>query len=446
MSDKKLYHLWHPFTNMRPPFRPVIVFTEGHGIWLKDANGNEYINGASSLMNVSCGLGRKEIVDAISQQAAKLAYMSMERGVAHDVAIELADKLVEITCSGLDKVFLTTTGAEATETVIKIIRQYSKLMGNKERYGIITLERGYHGVSMGTLSATGMPELHAPFEPLLSGFFSISPPYCYRCNFDKTYPSCEIECAGELERAIQHIGVEKVGAFLIEPVMCVGGVIIPPDGYFHKIEEICKEYGIFLILDEIITGFGRLGSMFGADHFNISPDMMILSKGMNSGYLPISATVLSEQIYDSFWKEIASTDEMTFGHGSTMAGNPICCASALATIKIIEEENLVQNSKTVGEYLLERLRTLNRYSFVGEIRGLGQLMAIELVEDKSTRRPLPKENVFTIVARLFKSGLCLHYNRSIIILGPPLICTHKDADNIYNIIEKVFDRYQKMIS
>ncbi|MHA2281717.1 MAG: aminotransferase family protein [Promethearchaeota archaeon] len=446
MTVKNTYPLWHPFTNMRPPFHPPIRFVEGYGIWLVDSNGNRYINAVSSLMNVNLGLNRKEIVDAITHQASKLAYMTIERGLVHDPAIELSRKLHEITPLGLDRVFLTTTGAEATETVLKIVRQFAKLTGRQEKYRFISLEKGYHGASLAALSITGMPELRAPFEPLLTGCSFIPAPYCYRCEFGKTYPACELECAKALERAIQSIAEGFVGGFIIEPVMGVGGVIIPPEGYLRTIEGICKKYEVFLIFDEIITGFGRLGSMFGADYFQITPDMMILSKGINSGYLPISATILNEKIYQTFWREVESSDEMTFSHGSTMTGNPICCASALATIKIIEEEDLVQNAKVVGQYLLEHLMTLSRYSFVGEIRGLGLLLALELVEDKNTRVGLSNENTFGIVARLYQSGLCVHQHGNVIILGPPLICTKEDADNIFKIIVKTFDRWEKILN
>ena len=449
-GDRRSYHLWHPFTNMNTFFGESTVFVEGSGVRIKDEKGNEYINAMSSLWNVHCGLGRQEIIDAVSAQLSKLAFMSITRA-ANQPAIELADKLAEMAPDNLSKVFFATTGSAAIETAIKMIRQYSKLRGAEHKYRFISLEHSYHGVSMGALSASGVKDMQEPFEPLLPGFLHIPPPYCYRCAFDETYPDCELQCAGELEKTIQNEGPDRIGAFILEPVMAFAGGIIPPDEYFPRVREICNTYDVKLIFDEISTGFGRLGTMFAADHWSVSPDIMALSKGINSGYLPLGATLCTEEIYGAFLDESSKDARWSwagrgiFAHGSTTDGHPACCASALANIGIIEREHLPENAASVGAHLLSLLREFERYSFVGEVRGLGLLISLELVEDKQTRVPLSSDALFLISTRLLKSGLLAYSMGNCITLFPPLIFTKEDADETCRILSKTFAKIERMM-
>jgi adenosylmethionine-8-amino-7-oxononanoate aminotransferase len=429
-------------------FNRSVVFVEGSGVKIKDEAGNEYINGMSCLWNVHCGLGRQEIIDAITGQLNKLAFCSISR-VGNLPAIDLAEKLAAISPGNLNKVFLTNTGSEAVEAAIKMIRHYSKIK-TTGKYKIISLNRSYHGVSFGALAASGIQEMKEPYEPLLPGFLNIPAPYCYRCAYGMKYPDCDIYCATFLEKTIREEGENTIGAFIIEPVMAFAGGIIPPDEYFHKIRNICDKYDIFLIFDEITTGFGRLGKMFAAEYWKISPDIITLSKGINSGYLPLGATLVTDDIYDAFTKESKDTWDWAnmgiFAHGSTTDGHPVCCAAALANIEVIEKENLVDNSRTVGSYLLDKLKGLLKYPFVGEVRGLGLLNAIEFVRDKNTKEPLAPEQLFIISTRLFKSGLFAYSMGNTITLFPPLIFTTDDVDQTYEIFEKVLSKVQRMLS
>ena len=449
--DRNSYHLWHPFTNMKTFFDESIVFVEGKGARIKDIDGNEYINGMSSLWNVHCGLGRQEIIDAISGQLSKLAFCSITRA-ANLPAIELADKLAEITPEKLNRVFLTSTGSAAIEASVMMIRQYAKLKGTPEKYQVISLEDGYHGVSAAAMSASGVKSMQRLFEPLLPGFHHIPPPYCYRCRYSKTYPDCGLRCAAELERTILRLGPENIGAFLLEPVMAFAGGIIPPDGYLTKIREICDTYDVKLIFDEITTGFGRLGAMFAADYWDVRPDIMALSKGINSGYLPLGAVMCTDEIYEAFLAERPGSgtwswaDSGIFSHGSTSDGHPVCCASALANIDIIQKEKLPENAKEIGGYLLSRMKEFLKFSFVGEVRGLGLLIAVELVEDKADRTPLSSDSVFMISTRLLKSGLFAYCMGNCITLFPPLIFTREDADETYTIFSKTFQKVERMMS
>jgi len=444
---QETYHLWHPFTNMQTFFNQSVVFVGGNGVKIRDENGNEYINAMSSLWNVHCGLGRQEIIDAITVQLKELAFCSIAR-IANLPAIELADKLAEISPEGLNKVFLTNTGSEAVEAAIKIVRQYSKIKSTG-KYKIISLNRSYHGVSFGAMCASGIPEMKQAYEPLLPGFMHIPPPNCYRCEFEMKYPSCDIYCATNLENTIKQEGEENIGGFIFEPVMAFAGGIIPPDDYFPKVRDICDKYGVFLILDEITTGFGRIGTMFAADRWKVKPDIMTLSKGINSGYLPLGATIVTDDIYNAFIQKGEDgwvwANQGIFAHGSTTDGHPVCCAAALANIKLIEDENLVENSKNVGAYLLAKLENFLKYPFVGAVRGLGLLIAIEFVADKKTRKALSPEQIFLISTRLFKSGLFAYSMGNTITLFPPLIFSKDNADETYEIFEKTLYRVQRMI-
>ena len=397
----------------------------------------------SSLLNVHCGLGRREIIDAVSRQLSELSYSTIER-ITHPAAVELSNTLTEITPENLTRVFYTNSGSEAVETAIKVVRQYSKLKGTAGKYKIIALEQGYHGVSMGALSASGIESIREPYEPLLGGFVHIPPAYCYRCSFGKNYPDCDLECAGYLEEKILEEGPETIGGFLLEPVMGVSGVIVPPHEYFQKIESICRKYDVLLMFDEIITGFGRIGTMFAADHFCVKPDIMALSKGINSGYLPFGATMITGDIYNTFLR--AKAREGVFSHGSTTNGHPACCASASANINIILKEKLHENAREIGAYLLSKIQKYLEYSIVGQIRGIGLLMAVELVQDKKSKNPLTSQQMDLIAGRLLKSGLYTYYFKNNLFIAPPLIFTREEADYTFEVYDKTLSKAAMLLN
>ena len=437
------YHVWHPFTNMDHFFAQTVNFIKGEGTRLWDSEGREYLNLMSSLLNAHCGLGRPEIIEAVHKQMGELSYSTIER-ITNPAVIQLSKKLADLAPGNLNRAFFTNSGSEAVETVIKIVRQYAKITGKPEKYNIISLQNSYHGVSFGALSASGIEEIRAPYAPLLEGFIQIPPPYCYRCAFGEHFPGCGLECAAFLEKTIQEKGRDKIGGFLMEPVLGVSGVIIPPPAYFERVRSICREYEVFLIFDEIITGFGRIGSMFAAEHFGVSPDLMTLSKGINSGYLPLGATLATEDIYRAFVD--AKGQDGVLQHGSTTGGHPASCASAIANIDVILKEGLVRNAKEMGDYFLSEMQRFYEYSIVGDIRGMGLLMAIELVLDRETKEPFSSDQMYLIAGRLLMSGIYAYYYKNNLFVAPPLIITKEEADYALDIYDRTLSKIQRVMS
>ena len=446
MTPKKYrgipYHLWNPFTVMEQ-FLPYLgfgpsVITRGEGPYVYNDRGIRYINGFSSLWNVAIGHGREELVEAATRQMRELAYASCVRQV-HPKAIELAARLVEITAGKYGWVYLGTNGSEAIETALKMARQYfqqSPVQKDRGRYKIISLINSYHGVSYGAISTSGRETDTTKFGPLLPGFVQIEPPYCYRCPYGKdSYPECGLECGHELERKIESEGAETVAAFIMEPVMGACGIVCPPDEYAKLVGTICKRYGILFIVDEVTTGFGRTGKLFASEDWNPPPDILCLGKGISSGYLPLSATLATETIY----KRFAGRGNQ-FEHGSTASGHPVCSAVGLANIDIILQEDLTDNSDKVGRYLKSGLENLiDRHSIIGNVRGEGLMIGIELVKNRDNKKPISDKKIFTVVLDAATLGLLLYFHHNVLGLFPPLIIDKKIADNIINIIDKALN-------
>jgi adenosylmethionine-8-amino-7-oxononanoate aminotransferase len=434
------YHLWNPFTVMEE-FLPFLgfgpsVITRGEGPYVYNDRGKRYINGFSSLWNVAIGHGREELVEAAAKQMRELAYASCVRQV-HPRAIELAARLVEITSKKYGRVYLATNGSEAIETALKMARQYCQQSPNQEdqgRFKIISLRNSYHGISYGALSTSGLKTDETKFGPLVPGFLQIEPPYCYRCPYGKSgYPECGLECVHALERTIESEGANTIAAFILEPVMAAFGIINPPDEFYRRVGEICHRYGVLFIVDEVTTGFGRTGKLFASEDWDPLPDILCLGKGISSGYLPLAATLATEAIYQRF-----SGRGNQFEHGSTCSGHPVCSAVGLANISIILEENLPENAAKVGSYLKSRLeRLMDRHAIIGDIRGRGLMIGIELVKDRDTREPLSNKKTFNIVLDAATLGLILYFNRNFLALFPPLIINEQIADEILEIINKV---------
>lgn len=440
--------VWHGFTNMRRFLQRPICVVEAQGAWVRDAEGNTYLNAFSSLLNLNLGGGQADIADRIAQQARQLPYFPIERAT-HGPAEEYARRLVAKMPAGLNHVFYASTGSEANETVIKTVRQYQRIRhgDNTDKWEIIALDRGYHGVTLGALSATGssFSRWRNQFRPLLPGFHHVSSPYAYRCKFG-CGGACTLKCADAVRAKIEEVGPTRIGGVLVEPVLGVGGVVKPPREYHERLRAICDEYGIVLAYDEVVTGFGRLGTWFGADYFGVTPDLMALSKGINGGYLPFGAVVVKDEIYRAFM----ATDMGVFANGSTTNGNPICCASALATLDIIERDELIERGRATGTYMFELFDHLHEYPIVGEIRGAGLLMGIELVRDRSSREPIPDDQWEIIESRLALSGLILgsssgEMGATIIGVAPPLTTSREDIEELYRRIAQVIERYSTLI-
>jgi len=420
-----------------------LVIVSGRGIFLTDYEGKEYIDGSAGLWNVNVGHGRTEIADAVNAQIRKVGFTHTFMGLSHLPAIELARKLQEITPPSLSRTHFTSGGSETNETNFKIARYYHRARGEQGRYKIISRFRGYHGISMGALSATGLPHYWKMFEPMVPGFVHIEPPYCYRCAWGKVLGGCDYECAAALEATIEREGPRTVAAFIAEPVIGAGGVIPPPPEYFTRVADMCRKHRVLLLLDEVITGFGRTGKMFAAAHWNLAPDLASVAKGITSGYLPLGAAVISEEVYQTISANLPPG--VPFWHGFTYSGHPVCCAAALANIGIIERENLVENARVVGDYFQARLREMLVYPVVGDARGLGLVGCVELVKNKATKEMFPAEmgiaNKFG--THLRACGLLCRPLGNVLAFSPPLCITTEEVDLLVERLKGGLEAGQK---
>ncbi len=433
--------LWTPFTQMETVREQgPLIFERAEGVYLYDASGKKYLDAHASLWLVNIGFGRQEVVEAVYAQMKKMAYFSMFMGYSNSPAIELAERLRELTePEGMGKVFFSDSGSEAVETALKMARQYWKNLGKDRKYKIISRRNAYHGVTLGAVSATGIPANRRMFEPLLPGFRHIPEPNCYRNDFGKGLSEEEISeaAADALRKAIEFEGPDTVAAFIAEPVQGAGGVIVPPESYLRKCREICTEHDVLFIADEVITGFGRTGTWFGSRTYGVQPDIMCFAKGITSGYIPMGATMCTEEVYQAFLG--TPGDGKEFRHGNTYSGHATAAAAALANLAIIEREDLPGNAKKVGAHFLSRLRELEKHPIVGDVRGVGLMARVELVQDKATRKPFDKPGA--VAAKVQKRGedLGLIYRNvlDVLVFSPPLILTAEQADFIVEILDKV---------
>ncbi|HET7579480.1 MAG TPA: aspartate aminotransferase family protein [Bacillales bacterium] len=427
--DKK--HFIHPTSSIKQQQEEgaKVIFEEGDGIYLKDIKGRTFIDAMSSLWNVNLGHGRKELADAAQKQMEKLAFSSSFSTFSHEPAIRLAEKIASLTPGDLNAVFFTSGGSESNDSAFKLARHYWKLKGEPERRKIISRKKAYHGVAAAATSATGIPEFW-DMAGLLSGDF---------LHAETPFEIGTAEAIGSIREIIEKEGPETIAAFLAEPIQGAGGVIIPPDDYFAEVRKLCDEYGILFIADEVITGFGRTGKMFGMENWNIVPDMMSFAKGVTSGYIPLGGVAVSDKIFDLL-KERSST---TLFHGFTYSGHPAATAVALKNIEIIENEELVENARKMGEELLKGFqRVKNEINIVGDVRSVGLLGAIELVEDPATNKRFPVDLKIApkVIEALYQRGVICrpvtYDGTAIVTFAPPLIVTE---DQVHEIIDKLHD-------
>lgn len=426
---KNNYHVWHPFTDMPLFYEEPVLFKEAKDLLLSDVNNKKYINSISGLWNMNLGSGNREIIEAIIEQLSTLQYASLFR-MGHETARLYAEELAKVLPGDLNKVFFTSNGSEAVETMIKAARQYYKLLGKKDKHIIIGLKRAYHGVSYGALSASGIEEDQQMFTPLVPGFEHIEPPYCLRCAFNKNVRNCNVECAKQLEDIICQHKVSRVAGFLMEPVMGFGGVIVPPDKYFTEIQRILDKYDVLFMLDEITTGFGRTGEMFASQHWGLKADMMAIGKGMSGGYMPLGAAVFTDEIFNKF----AENQNNRFNHGSTYSGHPLSCAAGIKVLEKLAEGNIIQGVKEVEKNMWEYFEPFQAFSCIGEIRGKGGMFAIEFVKDQSTLAPLDAETMYQIIRGIIRWGVLVSQSGNNIIIMPPLTIGSKYLKKIYNAI------------
>jgi adenosylmethionine-8-amino-7-oxononanoate aminotransferase len=425
-------HLIHPLHHPSAHQEPK-VWVEGSGVIVKDINGHEYIDGLSGLWNVNVGHGREELAQAAYEQMRQLAYYSAYAGSTNPPAVRLAEKLSEIFYPSINTFFLTSGGAESTESSFKTARFYWKAVGKPDKVKFISRMKGYHGVTMAAMAATGLPAYWPMFEPRMPGFVHIDSPYPYRFANKTPGVSDGVAAANLLEEAILREGPETVAGFIAEPVQGAGGVIPPQDDYFARIREICDQYEVLLISDEVITGFGRTGRWFGLEHYGIEPDIAQFAKGITSGYVPLGGIGVSDTIRDAI--ESVPGDRRWM-HAYTYSGHPTCCAVALANIAIIEGEGLVARAAEVGAHLNQALQELEELPAVGNVRGLGMMAAVELVADKATKEPFPAAaNVGAkVLQELTKRGLYTRVVGDTICIAPPLVTPVETIDRIVQIL------------
>lgn len=425
------YH-FHPNTNQRRHERvgPTII-DRGEGIYVYDDQGREYIEALAGLWSVGVGFGEKRLVDAAAKQMAKLPYYHVFTHKAHEPSIELAEKLVKMTPAGLDHVQFTNSGSEANDTVVKMVWYYNNALGRPEKKKFIARTGGYHGITIVSGSLTGLTPNHRSFDLPLPFVKHTGSPHYYRfAEAGETEEEFSTRRAKELEDLILAEGPDTVAAFIGEPVIGAGGVIVPPKGYWEKIQAVCRKYDVLVVADEVINGFGRVGTMFACEYFNIQPDILVLSKQITSSYLPLSAIVISDKIY----QVIADESEKigTFGHGFTASGHPVATAVGLENLAIIEERDLVGNAKKVGAYMQEKLRAFADHPLVGEVRGVGLIAAVELVADKKTKAKFdpPGKVGFYLYEKAHDYGLIIRAVGDSICFCPPMIITEEQVDEM----------------
>lgn len=412
---------------------PVLV--RGEGVYLFDEAGKKYLDAIAGIAVVSVGYGRDEVIEAMARQAGELPYC-ISNIFANEPSQALARRLAELTPDDLNQVHFVSGGSEAVETAIKLARQYHLENGQPDRYLVIARRQSYHGATLGALSATGMSGRRDKYLPLLLDFPHIAPAYCYRCPFGQAYPGCDLVCAQELEEEIRKVGPGKVSAFIAEPVVGAAcGATAPPPEYFPRIREICSRYGVLFIADEVITGLGRTGKNFGIDHWKVAPDMMTLAKSLGGGYAPLGAVVASDKL-----RQVFEDRGSAFEHIFTYAANPLSTATSLAVLDVLVKEELVSRAAQVGELLFRKVGALREHATVGDVRGKGLLLGIELVRDQGTQTPFsPKLKVSKRLGAIaLEKGLVIYPGSGSVdgvrgdhfLICPPLVIREAEIDEL----------------
>lgn len=432
-------YIWHPFTQMQEYFKlkPLII-ERGEGSYLVDVEGNRYLDGVSSLWVTVHGHNKKELNEAIKEQMDIISHSTL-LGQANVPSILLAKKLVEITPPGLNKVFYSDSGSTAVEIALKMAFQYWRQKDGgayREKTRYISLGEAYHGDTIGSVSVGGMDLFHDIFRPLLFDRLHVPAPFCYRCPLGLTRSSCGLACADKVEEVLtRHHG--EVAAMVVEPlVQGAAGMIVAPQGYLKKVRELCSRYNVLLIADEVAVGFGRTGKMFACEHEGVTPDLMCLAKGITGGYLPLAATLATDEVYAAFLGE--HRECKTFFHGHTYTGNPLACAAALANIRLFEEEKLIEGLAPKIAFLEQGLKRFAALKQVGDIRQKGLMAGIELVKDKKTKEPYPWEDNIghRVILQARKNGLVIRPLGNVIVLMPVLSMSLSELEMVLDITYK----------
>ncbi len=436
-ADRR-HHL-HPFTDAKELAEAggSRIITKAEGVWLEDSEGNRMLDGMAGLWCVNVGYGHKELAEAAYNQMLELPYYNTFFKTSTPPPIELAEKLAELTPEGLNHAFYATSGSEANDTIARLVRRYWAIKGQPEKRCFISRDNAYHGSTMAAASLGGMKAMHELDGLPLPGFEHVMQPYWYKEGGDLSPEDFGLKAARAVEEKILELGADTVAAFIGEPIQGAGGVIVPPASYWPEIQRICGKYDVLLVADEVICGFGRTGHWFGSQCLDIKPDLMPMAKGITSGYLPLSAVMVGDEIADTLYGAGAE-----FSHGFTYSGHPVSCAVALANIALMEREGLVEKvHEETGPYLQARLRELASHPLVGEVRGVGLIAGIELVEDKSTRRSYAAETAVGVRCRenCVRNLVISRAVGDSMVLSPPLIISKAEIDELVSRLQKSLD-------
>lgn len=441
LKEHNTVHLMHPMQDPKAlhEHRPLII-QSGEGVHITDIDGRRFIDCQGGLWCVNAGYGRREIIDAVTKQMEELAYYSLFPGSTNVPAIALSQKLTEVAAEeGMVKVSFGLGGSDAVESALKIARQYWKLEGQPDKVKFVSLYNGYHGLNFGGMSACGGNAWKSSYEPLMPGFFQVESPHLYRNPFTNDPEELAEICAQILERQIEMQAPGTIAALIAEPVQGAGGVIVPPASYWPRLRQICDKYDILLIADEVITGLGRSGSLFGSRGWGVKPDIMCLAKGISSGYVPLSATLVNSRVAQAWERDAGFTS--VYMHGYTYSGHPVSCAAALAAIDIVLDENLAENARVVGDYFLAKLLGLKeKHRAIGDVRGKGLMLAVELVKDRTTKEPFGPADAYplAISEACVNNGVMIRTIVNKLIISPPLTFTKEHVDEVVEVLDRAF--------
>ncbi len=429
-----LSHIVVDFKQMKDFVKNPLIMERADGVRYWDVDGKSYLDGLSGVFVVNIGHNNCHVIEAMKAQLDKIAFAPPLHGT-NEPAVRLAAKIASITPGDLNTVKLLNSGSEATEAAMKLARQYHIQSGHPNKFKVISRYYGYHGATMGALGATGTTKRRWMFEPFAPSYVKVQPPHCYRCPYGLNYPGCNILCAHIVREVIKMEGPQTVSAFIVEPIGNTGGIITPPMEYFPILREICTEFNVLLIFDEVLTGFGRTGNLFAAQTFGVTPDIICMGKGITSGYAPMSAMAFSDKVEKAFWGE--GDADIQFAHGHTYGGNPLSAAASLAVIDVLLEQDLPGRAREMGAYLRQRLEGLSRFGIIGEVRGKGLLLGVELVKNPATKQAWPEKTRIgvQIGEECLQRGLIIRFDPDWIALAPPLIITRAEIDEMMDILE-----------
>ncbi len=434
MTDADMIqHLWTHRTQDHPwlPDEELLI-DRAEGVWVWTGTGRKLMDSFAGLAVVNVGHGRREIAEAIAEQTVRLAYYPTTRQFSNRPAAELAARLAALTPGDLAYTLFAVSGSEANERSMQIARHYWLARGRTAKHKVIALEGGYHGATAGTFAICGLPHMTRAYEPLQpAGFAKVAPPHPFRDRGAGTDLALVERRATELREAILREGPETVSAVILEPILSSGGIVIPPLGWLRAVRAVCDELEVLMIADEVITGFGRTGRWFACDHEGVVPDLMSVAKGITSGYVPLSASIARRRLADAFPPD--ATQENV--HPNTYAAHPVACAAALANLRIMEQDNLVENAEKMGARLLEGLQAaVSKHPFVGEVRGRGLLACIDFVEPDGSGRPLDPARVAALDRKAWERGAIVYARGTVLRLAPPLCITGEEVDLLVGIV------------